>query len=341
MLRPLLGLAAVAATASAAQAQVVINEVRIDMPGADVDEYFELHGAPLFDLTGLTYVVLGDGTGASGVVETVVSLDGFALDAAGLFVAADEGTWSGAAGAFTVNLAGNALNFENSDNVTHLLVSGFTGALAADLDTDDDGVLDVTPWTSVLDRVALISQPNPPATTEFHYGPPAVGPEGTFVPGHVHRYPDGAAVLSGWNIGLFAVGSNDTALAANGVGTIPDATGGSQVLDISAGAGFAGDLYLVVCTASGTAPGLVVDGIPVPLNFDALTSLSITQANSANFSGTLGFLDATGGAFAKINVPAGLGLAGITVNSVALVLDLGLGGKLTLASNPTAFTIIP
>ncbi|MDZ4755550.1 MAG: hypothetical protein SGJ11_13770 [Phycisphaerae bacterium] len=43
------------------------------------------------------------------------------------------------------------LNFDHADNVTHLLVSGFTGANGQDLDTDDDVVLDLTPWTAVID----------------------------------------------------------------------------------------------------------------------------------------------------------------------------------------------
>ena len=37
---------------------------------------------------------------------------------------------------------------------TLLLVEGFTGALSDDLDTNDDGTLDVTPWTTLVDSVA-------------------------------------------------------------------------------------------------------------------------------------------------------------------------------------------
>ena len=35
-----------------------------------------------------------------------------------------------------------------------------------------------------LDRIALVEEENPAAGTECHYGPPSVGPDGTFVPGH-------------------------------------------------------------------------------------------------------------------------------------------------------------
>ena len=43
----------------------------------------------------------------------------------------------------------------NSDNVTHLLVTDFVGNNGDDLDTDDDGVLDITPWNTIVDCVAL------------------------------------------------------------------------------------------------------------------------------------------------------------------------------------------
>ena len=40
-----------------------INEIRIDQPGTDNDEYFELLGEPNASLDGLTYIVIGDGVG--------------------------------------------------------------------------------------------------------------------------------------------------------------------------------------------------------------------------------------------------------------------------------------
>jgi predicted extracellular nuclease len=174
-----------------------INEVRIDQPGTDVDEYFELAGPAGASLDGLTYLVIGDGTGGSGVVEEVTDLSGSALAADGLFVAAESTFTLGTADLVT------DLNFENSDNVTHLLVRDFAGSNGDDLDTDDDGVLDVTPWSEVVDLVALVEEENPPSSTEFHYGPPSVGPDGSFVPGHVYWCE------FGWQIGAFG-GGNDT-----------------------------------------------------------------------------------------------------------------------------------
>jgi uncharacterized protein len=184
-----------------------LSEIRIDQPGTDLDEYLELSGQAGTSLDGLSLLVIGDGTGGSGVVENVVSLAGQSIGTSGLFVVA-ESTFTLGTADLVVGASG--LNFENSDNVTHLLVRDFTGTNGQDLDTNDDGVLDVTPWTEVVDRVALILQDNPPSSTEWHYGPPTVGPDGAFVPGHVFRCDDG------WRIGPFdVIGGKDTPGAAN------------------------------------------------------------------------------------------------------------------------------
>jgi len=174
-----------------------INEIRIEQPGGDNDEYFELAGQPGESLDGLTYLVIGDGTGGSGVIEAVVDLTGNSIQADGLF-AMGEVTFTGTCG--SIDATGD-LNFENSDNVTHLLVSGFTGANGDDLDADDDGVLDVEPWTAVVHSVSLIESVG---SGDFYYGMDEVGPDGTFVPGHV-LYCDG-----GFLIGAFDVCTHDT-----------------------------------------------------------------------------------------------------------------------------------
>ena len=73
------------------------------------------------------------------------------------------------------------LGFENSDNVTHMLVANFTGSLQEDLDFDDDGVFDVTPWDAIIDSVSLVETPN---SGDQYYSSNTVGPDGTNVPGH-------------------------------------------------------------------------------------------------------------------------------------------------------------
>ncbi|MGH7151849.1 MAG: hypothetical protein ACREIU_14180 [Planctomycetota bacterium] len=334
---PLAAAGCAAFTAPPAPSQIRISEIRIDEPGPGLDpnEYVELAGPPGASLDGLTYLVLGDTTAAplgSGVIESVIKLSGNVIPPSGFFVVAEPSFTLG-----TANLT-KVLEFEDNDNVSHLLVSGFSGADEDDLDTDDDGVLDVTPWTSVIDRVAAIRQNNPPSSTEWHYGPPVVGPVGTSAPAHVFR--NGAsAVLSSWNIGATPLGVTDSPGAPNPAPTVSIAVGGTQRLALDAGPGFAGSLYVIVTNFTGTAPGLFVPPILLPLNFDTLVSLSLESANGPVWSNSLGFLDANGRAFAALNVPALPSDAmGLSLQSAAVLL-----GPLfvpLLASNPVPLDLV-
>jgi hypothetical protein len=82
-----------------------------------------------------------------------------------------------------------------------MLVWGFTGALNQDLDTNDDGELDVTPWLEVIQSIALIeSAAVPPVNTEYAYGAVRVGPDPNgFVPSQLAYCPS----TDTWSIGTF------------------------------------------------------------------------------------------------------------------------------------------
>ncbi len=160
---------------------IVINEIRIDQTGTDNDEYFELAGTPGASLDGLTYLVIGDSP--SGTIEAVVPLDGNTIQADGLFLCA-ESTFGVLFPTAVVDLTAN-LNFENSDNVTHMLVANFTGNEGDNVDSDGDCVLNaVLPWSEIVDSIALVETPG---LEDCYYGPAEIGPDGTFVPGHVYR----------------------------------------------------------------------------------------------------------------------------------------------------------
>ena len=89
-------------------------------------------------------------------------------------------------GYWTPGLLGNA--FENGA-VSLLLVEGFTGAAGDDLDTDDDGTLDTTPWSRLIDAIAVSDG----GTGHGAYGHVILEPgfDGdTFTVGGASRIPD-------------------------------------------------------------------------------------------------------------------------------------------------------
>jgi hypothetical protein len=188
---------------------VRINEARVDQSGADNDEYFEIKGPPLLSLNGLTLIVIGDGAG-SGTIESVTSLSGQQIPADGHFLCVES--------SFTLappvqrDLIAN-LNFENNDNVTFVLVTNFAGVLNQDLDTDDDGTLDVVPWSGVVDAVGILADELPPKVgDDWAYGAALgfedVGPDPVaFDPGHLYR----CETQGLWTFGAFDPAGGDDA----------------------------------------------------------------------------------------------------------------------------------
>ncbi|MGB0716613.1 MAG: lamin tail domain-containing protein [Phycisphaerae bacterium] len=186
-----------------------INEIRIDQELDDDDEYVEFRGTQGTDLSGLTYIVIGDDEAditLSGTVEAVVPLTGM-IGGTGFYTVAED-TFSIGVADQVLNGALDELNLENNDNVTHLLVSGWNGALGDDLDTNDDGTLDVTPWASIVDCVSVIQDAG---SGDRLYCAATVGPDGVFAPGHVLRCNDAGV----WQIGDFFVGFDDSPGATN------------------------------------------------------------------------------------------------------------------------------
>ncbi|MEM8679308.1 MAG: hypothetical protein AAGF97_08155 [Planctomycetota bacterium] len=188
---------------------ISINELRIDQPAADVDEYFELAGSPGESLSSLTYLVIGEGIGGSGTIEAVISLENQFIPDDGYFLAA-ESTFGTVGLPFqdaTVDFT-TTLNFTENDNLTHVLVDGFFGSLHDDLDMDDNGQLDIAPWTSVVDAVCLVEDPT--AMFSEHYycgdlGGAEVGPDGSNAPAHIYRLPDADGPFQ---IGFFPSGGD-------------------------------------------------------------------------------------------------------------------------------------
>jgi hypothetical protein len=151
-------------------ADPVINEFSASTAGTDV-EYVEIFGTPNTDYSAYTVLEIEGDSPAVGVVDEVISVG--TTDANGFWL---------------VNLPANAL--ENG-TITLLLVQNFTGALNNDLDTNNDGTFDVTPWDGIVDAVAV----NDGGAGDLTYGAPSLGPNydglSSFAPGGASRYPDG------------------------------------------------------------------------------------------------------------------------------------------------------
>jgi len=133
-------------------------------------EFVEIFGAPNTDYSALTVLEIEGDSGNVGVVDEVIAVG--ITDANGFYLA---------------NLIANSL--ENG-TLTLLLVENFTGSAGNDLDTNDDGAFDTTPWTQVVDAVAV----HDGGATDVTYGVPALGVsyDGLpYAPGGASRIPDG------------------------------------------------------------------------------------------------------------------------------------------------------
>lgn len=167
------------AVAVASPGTPVINEFVFNHTGTDTHEYVELFGDPSTSYSTLTILQIeGDGLGA-GVIDSVHVVG--TTDA--------NGFWTTA---FLNN------KFENG-TVTLLLVQGFSGAVGNDLDTNNDGVLDSIPWTSLVDDVAVSDG----GASDRTYSAVVLTPGfdgGIFTPGGASRIPNGTDTdtVSNW-----------------------------------------------------------------------------------------------------------------------------------------------
>ena len=171
---------AVLSSPSPAGQSILLSEIRVDEPSTDNNEFFELRGTPGASLDGITYLVIGEypptSTGSGGI-EEAIDLSGNSIPSDGYFLVA-EASFSGVNGfgttlGITPDLT-TSFNFENEDNVTHLIVQGFNGTRGDDFDTDNDGNVDLNiPWIdnmNILDAVGFVGDETPPTQTEFAYG---------------------------------------------------------------------------------------------------------------------------------------------------------------------------
>ena len=165
-----LATAAAAATAAigglvaappAAHATIKINEAMLNAPGTNsTQDFIELKGTPGESFSLHMIMLEGDAGAAGGVgaLDHINALSG-TIGSNGLFLRDTFGaavTINPAIDPATTRVNGAPTIGHENAAVTWLLVSGFDPAatpVGTDLDPNDDGILDLTPWTAVLDAV--------------------------------------------------------------------------------------------------------------------------------------------------------------------------------------------
>ena len=141
--------------------------------------------------------------------------------------------------------------------------------------------------------------------------------------------PATAAVVRGHIGSLIAEPSSISATA-----------GGTQNWTVDCGPAQANLIYVVLGSLSGHRPGVPSPFGPqlIPLNLDSWTQLSLSLANTAVYSNSLGFLDAQGKAAASFNLPPAIpGAQGLELHHAVVVLDYALAS--TFVSEPASLRL--
>lgn len=82
-----------------------------------------------------------------------------------------------------------------NDSITFLLVTGYSGSILQDLDTNDDATLETTPWTAILDAL-MISDPDGEPSIADPLGGRSTLPQ-TFTPDAVMETQVGNTLIVG------------------------------------------------------------------------------------------------------------------------------------------------
>jgi hypothetical protein len=119
-----------------------------------------------------------------------------------------------------------------------------------------------------------------------------------------HQKADGPGGFMQGAVTLVSLDEADCTLQADPL-TLYHPFGGPQALSLDLGPAFAGDLYWILGSASGTSPGFPLFPFVLPLAVDPYFLFSAQHANSTILVDTFGTLDANGRATAAFVLPPG------------------------------------
>ncbi|MEM7200077.1 MAG: aryl-sulfate sulfotransferase [Planctomycetota bacterium] len=124
--------------------------------------------------------------------------------------------------------------------------------------------------------------------------------------------------------------------------SISASAGGTLGFDLVAGSELASAAYLLLGSASGTEPGVLLHGNNLPLNPDSVTLITLANAGQTPLLQTVGSLDALGRGSGSFSMPAGVFSPGeaSTMHWAHMLLDLATGDVVG-TSNAVPLLITP
>ena len=153
-----------------------INEIVISTPNTDW-EFIELIGTANEDISDLSLLEITD----AGVIDNVINFTG-SLGDDGYFLAASPAAEDQYGVIGDLQFPDNTFT---NNTATYLLVQDFTGGSGDNLDSNNDGTFDNTPWSAIADSVAFVENDG-----ETTYATPVLGPDGNFLPSGAFRSPE-------------------------------------------------------------------------------------------------------------------------------------------------------
>ena len=125
--------------------------------------------------------------------------------------------------------------------------------------------------------------------------------------------------------------------------TLSLSAGGTARFGLFPPLGQGGDLHFLLGSASGSTPGVPLDGLLVPLVFDFYTNLTLTSANQPPLLGGVGFYDGFRTARAEFTLPPGAlpSAAGLTLTHAYLGVTLAPVPVVSYVSNPVELLLVP
>ncbi|MBK6950451.1 MAG: hypothetical protein IPH16_22390 [Haliscomenobacter sp.] len=151
----------------------VINEFIANHVSSDNEEFVEIFGDPNTDYSAYSILSIeGDNT-VAGIIDRIYTVG--TTNANGFWITTDA-----------------AMDQIENGSMTLLLVWNFTGSAGQDLDTNNDGVFDVTPWAKIVDGVAVKDNDNLANDRTYDASVLFQNYDGiNLVPGAASRIPDG------------------------------------------------------------------------------------------------------------------------------------------------------